>query len=150
MKDSSRQSQERSFDRVLADVRRSEGFDEKNTVRLRNPAAGAVFPFAETDLAAAELPDNPLDWFVETEEPSPEKLELPLSDDPDAIAAELGLDRPLNEQELNQARRRFMWRNHPDRLKHGLRNRADRRVAVANMLIDRARAELAAAKRKRF
>jgi hypothetical protein len=41
-----------------------------------------------------------------------------------------------------------MWRNHPDRCSEAQRPLADRRVAVANMLIDRARAKLVGARRR--
>jgi hypothetical protein len=61
-----------------------------------------------------------------------------LSVDPAAIAAELGLGEALSPEALNRARRRFMWENHPDRRHDLSRELANRRVAIANMLIDRA------------
>jgi len=45
---------------------------------------------------------------------------------------------------LTRLRRRYMWANHPDRCADAPRERANRRVGIANMLIDRARAALLA------
>ncbi len=67
------------------------------------------------------------------------------SDDADSIAAELGLTGALTHDELNRARRRFMWNNHPDRRPDVPRELANRRVAIANMLVDRAQSALARA-----
>ena len=69
---------------------------------------------------------------------------MPLSDDPDAIAAELGLSGVPTLADLSRARRRFMWANHPDRRPDAPRELANRRVAIANMLLDRAEAALTA------
>jgi hypothetical protein len=55
-----------------------------------------------------------------------------------AIAAELGLRPGLTSQELARARRAFALANHPDRLSAEHRDRATRRMAMANILIDRA------------
>jgi hypothetical protein len=40
-----------------------------------------------------------------------------------------------------------MWRNHPDRHRESQRASATRRVAIANMLLDRAQARLARGRR---
>ena len=58
------------------------------------------------------------------------------------IAAELGLPGLKTAAELARARRRFMWDNHPDRRGQLDRDLANRRVALANMLFDRALAAL--------
>jgi len=96
----------------------------------------------------AERWDGALDWIAEPAEPAraakPAKppaaaaAEKSPSDDPAAIAAELGLGDALSPAALNRARRRFMWENHPDRRPDLSRELANRRVAIANMLIDRA------------
>ena len=143
MKSISKQASD--FGRVLADVGRAR---VRDSARLFNPAAGAAFPLGASDAGDAQEMDSVLDWFVEQASPPPEEYDPPLSDDPETIAQELGLDRAANEEDLNKARRRFMWRNHPDRRGEAQRELADRRVAVANMLIDRARAKLAATRRK--
>ena len=111
----------------------------------RNPAAGAALPFVEDRVSAG--PVSAADFFVEPDEPA-QQFVLPATDNPEAIALELGLDRALSATDLNRARRRFMWRNHPDRCDAGQRGLADRRVAVANMLIDRALAKLAGGGRR--
>lgn len=57
--------------------------------------------------------------------------------DPDAIAAELGLNRP--NADFKRLRRDFAFTNHPDRVAPHLRQRAAVRMQIANMLIDDAR-----------
>ncbi|MEF2071262.1 hypothetical protein [Consotaella aegiceratis] len=62
----------------------------------------------------------------------------PPSTDPDQIALELGpLDR-LSIGELRRLRRQFAATNHPDRVGPGLRDIANRRMTIANALIDTA------------
>ena len=129
---------EGAFDRILADIGRSRPPVEKGGERPFNPIAAAAFLVNNGRREAPAWPDA-VDLF-ETDEPKPTPApDGSLSDDPEAIAREIGLDRSLSEEELNRARRRFMWRNHPDRCAESQRALADRRVAVANMLIDRAR-----------
>ncbi len=64
----------------------------------------------------------------------------PPSVEPDAIRAELGLDRPCDENRLQRLRRDFALANHPDRVAPHLRERALARMQIANMLIDEAQA----------
>jgi hypothetical protein len=134
--------EEQPFHRILADVQRSRRREHEDGSPLVNPAAGAAFPFVESEAGPPAAWQDALDFFVESEEPVSIELDARLSDDPEAIARELSLDRLSSEEDLNRARRRFMWRNHPDRLPESQRALADRRVAVANMLIDRAVAKL--------
>jgi hypothetical protein len=129
------------FLEVLAEIGRSRSREERAGERFVNPTAGAAFPFVAGAWRGAPAWPEDVDFF-EADEP-PAAAELPLSDDPEAIARELGLDQARSERDLDQARRRFMWRHHPDRCEESQRARADRRVAGANMLIDRARARLA-------
>jgi hypothetical protein len=129
------------FDAILAEVGRSRPPDDEAGRRFVSPAAGAALPFVGDGWRAAPAWPDDVD-FLEADEP-PGAAELPSSDDPEAIARELGLDRALCEWDLDQARRRFMWRHHPDRCEESQRARANRRVAVANMLIDGARSRLA-------
>ena len=56
----------------------------------------------------------------------------------EAVAKELNLSDAHTASELHKLRREFMWRNHPDRRPEIPREIANARVAVANMLIDRA------------
>jgi hypothetical protein len=67
--------------------------------------------------------------------------------DIEAIRGELQLAALATRAELQQARRRFMWANHPDRRPDLPRDLATRRVATANMLIDRALRDLGPARR---
>jgi hypothetical protein len=84
-------------------------------------------------------------WTPEADPPAPPP-EPPPPPRPSAraqdIAAELGLDRLKTAAEVAHARRRFMWDNHPDRRGDLDRDLANRRVALANMLLDRALAAL--------
>lgn len=63
-----------------------------------------------------------------------------LSLDPDDIEDELDLDAAVSLEELSLLRRRFAMLNHPDRMAPRLRERANRRMTLANALIDRAAA----------
>ena len=56
----------------------------------------------------------------------------------EAILKELNLDPNSTVDQLQTVRRRFMWDNHPDRRPDLPPDTANRRVAIANMLIDRA------------
>ncbi len=82
-------------------------------------------------------------WTPDADPPPPEPPVAPapppprLSAAPEDIAVELGLAALKSVGEVAQARRRFMWANHPDRRADLDRDLANRRVAVANMLLDR-------------
>ena len=73
----------------------------------------------------------------ETENEAPPAPPLP-SEDLEDIARELALEGLDSEAALQRARRRFMWLNHPDRRPDWPHDLATRRVALANMLIDKA------------
>ncbi len=135
-----------AFDEILADVGRPRSRDQRSDGRLPNAAAGAAFPFIERVWREASAWPNEAAFF-DVDEPPPTAVEPPLSDDPEVIARELGLDQALSEKDLGRARRLFMWRHHPDRCEESQRAHADRRVAVANMLVDRERARLAGRRR---
>jgi hypothetical protein len=147
MKTVFKEAPEGAFDRILADIGRSPPRVEKGGERSFNPIEAAAFFFVDSGGREASAWRDATDLF-ETDEPKPAaEFDRSVSDDPEAIAREIGLDQSLDEEELNRARRRFMWRNHPDRCAESQRALADRRVAIANMLIDRARARLAARRR---
>jgi hypothetical protein len=61
----------------------------------------------------------------------------------ESILTDLDLHDALTHEQLNQRRRLYMWRNHPDRHPESQRESATRRVAIANMLVDRAQLRLA-------
>jgi hypothetical protein len=133
------------FGSVLADVSRAAGSDDEPFVR--SPAAAAAFPLGESDAPAPQSLGDDFETFLD-EAALPAERDIPLAEDPESIAKELGLDRAQSEDDLHRARRRFMWRNHPDRCDLAQRALANRRVAIANMLIDRALATLASARRR--
>lgn len=59
--------------------------------------------------------------------------------DPGSIARELGIEKRRTAAELDQARRLFAMRYHPDRVPEEMRERAKMRMQIANMLIDDAK-----------
>ena len=118
-----------SFEAVLSSIRREFGSEGKPR------AAAKPFPkvpsiadgeFVRGFAAAADLAYGDF-------APPP----LP-SDAVDAIASELALPGVADPASLRNLRRRFMWANHPDRRPDLPRDLANRRVAIANMLIDTA------------
>jgi len=146
-----------SFGSVLAEVENGRGDPERVAHPLGYPFA-AVDPPAEAADGPTSAWDQALAWVEGMGEPpraEPPRAEpppaaprfepaAPLTDDPDAIAAELGLSGAPTLADLKRVRRRFMWANHPDRRPDAPRDLANRRVAIANMLLDRAEAALAA------
>ena len=149
-----------SFGSVLAEIESSDGDPERVARPLGYPFA-AVDPVETADSQTSAW-DQALAWVEAAGEPPPVKPAAPqaepaapqiepaapLTDDPDAIAAELGLSAAPTLAELSRVRRRFMFANHPDRRRDAPRELANRRVAIANMLIDRAEAALAANRRR--
>ena len=129
-----------AFERVLDEVGRS---DDRPpwAPRGRAPESSFATFAAPVDSGLASGGPNPrweraLEWI--TEPPEFAAAPATLSDNPESIAAELGLTRAHTREQLKRARRRFMWENHPDRRLDAPRDLANRRVAIANMLIDRA------------
>ena len=145
-----------AFSHVLDEVGRSD--DEERRLGSVDAALGRSFasfaapfaPDAKGQYGPSESWDQALDWIAEPQEAAPAPAVAgPPSDDPDAIAAELGLSSAVTYDQLNRARRRFMWNNHPDRRPDVPRELANRRVAIANMLVDRAQGALARGRRAR-
>ena len=143
-----------TFARVLDEVERSEDSERRgaDVAKLLGYPFATLAPPGEAaaseDRDPPELWDQALDWIAEPQEAGDApSAATPPSDDPDSIAAELGLTGALTHDELNRARRRFMWNNHPDRRPDVPRELANRRVAIANMLVDRAQRALAQPRR---
>jgi hypothetical protein len=138
--------EQKSFGRVLEalDAPRRGDAPER---RFANPLSTATAPIpadAGEDPGVENLWDHAFAWALDpppdaSPEPPPIDLEVPPpTDDPESIAAELALASFSTSDEFHRARRRFMWRNHPDRRPEIPAALANRRVAIANMLIDRA------------
>ena len=160
-----------SFGSVLAEVENADSEPDGIARPLGYPFA-AVDPPAEASDGSAGVWDQALAWVETAGEPpqrEPSRAEPPpvesaaprfdsvappaeptppLTDDPDAIAGELGLGKAPTLAEISIVRRRFMWANHPDRRRDAPRELANRRVAIANMLLDRAEAALAVKRRR--
>lgn len=60
------------------------------------------------------------------------------------IARELGLAAATSSSDLTRARRAFALRNHPDVVDPRFRSRANERMQIANMLLDRRNREIRA------
>jgi hypothetical protein len=143
------------FRQVLADVRRAAARrardDSAETFSSANPLANAMFPpddDARRPAGGVSHWQAALAWLEEQDGPAALVESPPVVDErPEAILAELGLTENLTDRELSRLRRLFMWRNHPDRHRESQRASATRRVAIANMLLDRARSRLTANRR---
>lgn len=61
------------------------------------------------------------------------------SANPADIRRELGLDAARDPAALDAARRKFAFTNHPDRVRPELRERAELRMRIANVLVDEAK-----------
>jgi hypothetical protein len=142
------------FEAALETVERMDGQD------LEDPPPFALAPAVVAALATDRpafsegghsLWEFAAAWTPEAD-PSPPRLAAPVAEAPkpsarpEAVADELGIAGLKTPADLAKARRRFMWDNHPDRRKDLDRELANRRVAIANMLLDRA---LAAMQRRR-
>ncbi|ACS57432.1 hypothetical protein [Rhizobium leguminosarum] len=78
------------------------------------------------------------------EEPAPAPPPEPVMPDhlariaPEEIAAELAIAAADTQQTLNEKRRAFAKANHPDGIAEPFRDNANRRMMIANLLIDEA------------
>jgi hypothetical protein len=87
-----------------------------------------------------------MDWAAEPPGPVAPRLDAARPPQPEptnadlaqAVARELGFKAGMTRKALTERWRAFVWRNHPDRQPPQARERANRRVAVANALYDRA------------
>ncbi len=153
-----------SFGSVLAEVENGSGDPDRIVLPVGYPFADVDPPTDAADGTTGAW-DQALAWVeaaggppqVDPARAAPPQVEstapraeptAPLSDDPDANSAEHGLSATPTLADLSRARRRFMWMNHPDRRPDAPRELANRRVAIANMLLDRAEAALKANRRR--
>jgi hypothetical protein len=105
-------------------------------IKVSDEAAKAEYREADEGVEA-ELSALLDDVDVETAPAEPKNVEFP-SIEPDAIAAELGLDDAA-PADFGKLRRTFALKNHPDRVPPHLRQLALKRMQVANGLIDEAK-----------
>jgi hypothetical protein len=141
-----------AFQRALDEARQRDGaLDDDGSRFARRPRlrAGVELGPAPSAGGVARF-DLALDWTDEpAERPGPPATASAAKgvrspEDMSAeIAEELGLGATLTPDELASRWRNFIWRNHPDRQSIDGRARANDRVAIANMLYDRARRERA-------
>jgi hypothetical protein len=156
-KESEEEASGARFRQILAEVRRARASLEEPGEEETDPSRFAAHPLANAIFSIDDRPPTPggaspwdeaLAWIEEYDEPTAvAQSQRPAAESAEAILDELGLSDKLTHDELNQARRLYMWRNHPDRLGEAQRESATRRVAIANMLIDRAQARLISVRR---
>jgi hypothetical protein len=129
-----------TFERLLSALQQS-GASVASTAKdpIANPLASAALPIRDAgrDPGLADLWERAAAWAPDPEAAEPPKPPPP-SDEVEAIARELDLDSASTRGQILLARRRFMWKYHPDRRPDLSAESASRRVAVANMLVDRA------------
>ncbi len=80
---------------------------------------------------------------IEMPDPMPS---LP-SIEPADIAGELALSAARNPHDIDRIRREFAFANHPDRVDPALRERAEIRMRIANMLIDQVKKKVTGRRR---
>lgn len=139
-------SRAQSFAEILDDLASSG--DAAPRSRISQPSSQDwLFAFARK-AEPAPAKDQRAELFeeaatVEKPTPAPRKAALPNFDlDEGRIATELGLSRARSLEDLAQARRAFARRNHPDLFHASLRGKANARMQLANMLLDRRRKEI--------
>ncbi len=154
----------RSFAEILDDV--ALAGDERDTAAPGQRFSGAsaqdwLFSLLDGNSTAAEPAHRDFEaaFFPEAEEasdsPAPRfgtgfdidvetGFETHFDMDEDRIAAELGLAAACSGADLARARRAFALRNHPDRFPASVRAKANARMQLANMLLDRRRKEIEA------
>jgi hypothetical protein len=124
------------FQTVLDQLRRQQDAPEGVISRLRGvPAFGWAYPAAEVPpaspiAAAAEM-------YVAVDIPTTAPKATPRCVE-EAVAQELQLSDDLAPADLERIRRRFAYRNHPDRVGPAHKARALQRMTVANVLVDQA------------
>jgi hypothetical protein len=142
----------KSFDDVLAEVSGVSDMHEEGSSDLLGPLAGLSLPLGDDHppiLGGAANWTEALSW-MEPDEDLPEEDPPALMSDEglrDAIAQELAVATASTVEELDQTRREFMWRNHPDRFTGQRRLSATKRASIANSLLDDARHRLLHPKR---
>jgi hypothetical protein len=102
--------------------------------------AAAMPAVAQVSAGSHSLWEFAAAWTPEADPPPPRPEPPPPprpSARPEDIADELRLHALRTPADVARARRRFMWENHPDRRKDVESDLAHRRVATANMLLDR-------------
>jgi hypothetical protein len=146
------------FRRVLAEVGRARTHhaepaaeEAEHSNFPSRPLAGASFALdanAQATTGGGSHWDAALAWIEEQDEPipAPEPTRA-VEATPESVAEELGALEDLGCDALNRVRRLYMWRHHPDRRGEGQRDIATRRVAIANMLLDRAQARVASGRK---
>jgi hypothetical protein len=138
-----------AFQRALAEAGRKDRARNDEGVGLRGGARirGVAFGSGEGSGGKARF-GHALDWTEPADRPAPPQVgptrrpaERSSGETSVEIATEFGLDSALTLDQLTYRWRDFVWRNHPDRQPADARERANGRVAIANTLYDRARAE---------
>lgn len=126
------------FDQVLEAVGREADLDKAGE-RAAAAYRGRIVLECLLEQAGQATPPN-RDTLAELYVDMPQHLPLDAAGPSHyaAVAEELGLRPGLTSQQLSGIRRTFALANHPDRVAPAHRDHATRRMAIANILIDRA------------
>ena len=127
-----------SFEAVLASLATTQSATAEAGGRLDPFAATPPFVFESAAAADVTAPGELAFAEFAIGDDGEARQRVDLSDDPEAIRRELALPKDADAAVLRRARRRFMWAHHPDRRPELPRDVANRRVAIANRLIDEA------------
>jgi hypothetical protein len=125
----------RGFDDVLEAIGRaaSTGPDERTAAAAYRGRIVLECLLNEAGQAASPTHETLTGLYVERP-PQPQAAQADYA----SVAEELGLAPGLSPRQLNALRRSFARSHHPDRVSPQLREEATRRMAIANILIDRA------------
>jgi len=139
------------LERLKAEEETEEDAEAPAARRVSGLGTGLAFDVMEGVSAASQRVgqayfDNlELDATVAAvEEPAPPPESEPVMPDhlariaPEEIAAELAIAAADTQQTLNEKRRAFAKANHPDGVAEPFRDNANRRMMIANLLIDEA------------
>ena len=122
------------FGQVLEAVGRSAAGDSRETAAAFRGRIVLDCQLEQAAQAASPTHETLAELYVEASQ----RLPLPAPADFTAVADELGLQPGSTAADLGRARRAFALANHPDRVPATEREQATRRMAVANILVDRA------------
>ena len=115
--------------------------EELHSGRIKVSTDSVAAEYLETASTEAEV-----EVLFAAASTAPEDELLPV--EPDAISQELGLHEARPAADFARMRRSFAFNNHPDRLPAHMRERAIKRMQIANMLIDEAKRKALQASRR--
>jgi hypothetical protein len=140
-----------SFAEILDDLAAESGPEAGSRAGRFSGASGGEWAFSafgkEKDAAEPDRRAFEAAFFPDAEDCETRAPDFDL--DESRIARELGLAAATSSSDLTRARRAFALRNHPDVVDPRFRSRANERMQIANMLLDRRNKEIRAGRGSR-